>query len=99
MIIACILVLNVIVTGISSNHSNNNNNKGENQNNSTNNGGNVTNGVVNNNTQTIQIKNDDNTTKNSNLAYTGAETYILPIIIIAIIGGIAFIKYRQYKEI
>ena len=65
----------------------------------TKNNGNITNGVVNNNTQIIKTNNTDNTTKNSNLAYTGAEMYILPIIIIAIIGGISFIKYRQYKEI
>lgn len=74
-------------------------NNNNNNNNNTNNNGNITNGVVNNNTQIIKTNNTDNTTKNSNLAYTGAEMYILPIIIIAIIGGISFIKYRQYKEI
>ena len=73
-------------------------NNNNNNNNNTNNNGNITNGVVNNNTQIIKTNNTDNTTKNSNLAYTGAEMYILPIIIIAIIGGISFIKYRQYKE-
>lgn len=82
--------------------------KNNNNNNNSNNNGNITNGVVNNSTQIIQTNNTnnanntnntDNTTKDSNLAYTGAEMYILPIIIIAIIGGISFIKYRQYKEI
>lgn len=84
------------------------NNNNNNNNNNSNNNGNITNGVVNNSTQIIQTNNTnnanntnntDNTTKDSNLAYTGAEMYILPIIIIAIIGGISFIKYRQYKEI
>ncbi len=69
-------------------------NNNNNNNNNTNNNGNITNGVVNNNTQIIKTNNTDNTTKNSNLAYTGAEMYILPIIIIAIIGGISFIKYK-----
>lgn len=82
--------------------------KNNNNNNNSNNNGNITNGVVNNSTQIIQTNNTnnanntnntDNTTKDSNLAYTGAEMYILPIIIIAIIGGISFVKYRQYKEI
>ena len=42
----------------------------------------------------------DNTVKGDKIVFTGAEDYIIPIIIaVAIIGICTFIKYREYKDI
>ena len=70
----------------------------------------VTNENANNSTNIIQIKDKntdvnsnkitkDNTTKDGKIASTGGETYIIPIIVIAVIGAFGFVKYRQYKDI
>ena len=86
--------------------------RAKNKNNNDNNDANkdVTNENANDSINIIQIKNKntdvnsnnitkDNTTKDGKIASTGGETYIIPIIVIAVIGAFGFIKYRQYKDI
>ena len=86
------------------NNNSNNNNSNNNNNNNNNQSGN--NGAADKDKNYVEIKNDttvinvvDNTIKNQNLANTGTETYIIPIIMITVVGIVAFIKYRQYKDV
>ena len=94
------------------NNSGNNNNNGENNNSGTPIGNNNMNFITikendNNNTsnnssnKTIpKNTNTDNTIKGGTIANTGLETIIIiPIAIITIIGTVAFINYKRYKDI
>ena len=88
---------------------NSNNNQGNtNQNNNSQTNTNQNNQNNNNQTNNNQVSinqnnnlvNKTNTTaKDGKIAQTGVETYIIPIIIISIIGAIGFIKYKQYRDI
>lgn len=55
----------------------------------------------NNNNKTIpKNTNTDNTIKGGTIANTGLETIIIiPIAIITVIGTVAFINYKRYKDI
>ena len=81
------------------NNNNNNNNSGNNNNN---NSGNNNNSNNNNVSHLINTeKAEDNTTANSVIPQTGSNILfiILPIIAVAIIGSVAFIKLRKFKDI
>ena len=86
---------------------NNNNNTGNSNNDNTigNNNMNVitvkdNNNNSNNNTSIPKNTNTDNTIKGGTIANTGLETIIIiPIAIITIIGTVAFINYKRYKDI
>lgn len=81
------------------NENNNNNNSGNNNNN--NNKGNLITVIDNNNTSIPKNTNTtDNTIKGGTIANTGLETVIIiPIAIITVIGTVAFINYKRYKDI
>ena len=78
-------------------------NPGEDQNdNNNNNPGNNNNNSNNGNTHLINTdKADDKTTANSIIPQTGSNILfiILPIIAVAIIGAVAFIKLRKFKDV
>ena len=77
-----------------------NNNQGEtNQNNNSQGNTNQNNQINNNQTNNNLVNKTDATPKDGKIAQTGVETYIIPIIIISIIGAIGFIKYKQYRDI
>lgn len=93
------------------NNGNSNNNNGGNNNSGTPIGNNNMNFITvkendnntsnNNNNKTIPKNTDtDNTIKGGTIANTGLETVIIiPIAIIAVIGTVAFINYKRYKDI
>ena len=95
----------------SGNNNNNNNNNGGNNNSGTPIGNNNMNFITvkendnntsnNNNNKTIpKSTNTDNTIKGGTIANTGLETIvIIPIAIITVIGTVAFINYKRYKDI
>ena len=95
----------------SGNNNNNNNNNGGNNNSGTPIGNNNMNFITvkendnntsnNNNNKTIpKNTNTDNTIKGGTIANTGLETIIIiPIAIITVIGTVAFINYKRYKDI
>ena len=95
----------------SGNNNNNNNNNGGNNNSGTPIGNNNMNFITvkendnntsnNNNNKTIpKNTNTDNTIKGGTIANTGLEKIIIiPIAIITVIGTVAFINYKRYKDI
>lgn len=91
----------------SGNNNNNNSNNGGNNNSGTPIGNNNMNFITvkendnNNNNKTIpKNTNTDNTIKGGTIANTGLETIIIiPIAIITVIGTVAFINYKRYKDI
>ena len=99
-------------SGSNDNSDNNNNNTGNNNGGNSNNdntmGNNNMNFITvkdntnnsNNNTSIPKNTNTDNTIKGGTIANTGLETIIIiPIAIITIIGTVAFINYKRYKDI
>ncbi len=99
-------------SGSNDNSGNNNNNTGNNNGGNSNNdntrGNNNMNFITvkdntnnsNNNTSITKNTNTDNTIKGGTIANTGLETIIIiPIAIITIIGTVAFINYKRYKDI
>ena len=99
-------------SGSNDNSGNNNNNTGNNNGGNSNNdntmGNNNMNFITvkdntnnsNNNTSIPKNTNTDNTIKGGTIANTGLETIIIiPIAIITIIGTVAFINYKRYKDI
>lgn len=44
-------------------------------------------------------KTEDTSKANKNINYAGKENYIIAIVVVAILGAIAFVKYKQYKNI
>ena len=90
------------------NKNNTGNNNGGNSNNDNTMGNNNMNFITvkdntnnsNNNTSIPKNTNTDNTIKGGTIANTGLETIIIiPIAIITIIGTVAFINYKRYKDI
>ena len=90
------------------NNNNTGNNNGGNSNNDNTMGNNNMNFITvkdntnnsNNNTSIPKNTNTDNTIKGGTIANTGLETIIIiPIAIITIIGTVAFINYKRYKDI
>ena len=99
-------------SGSNDNSGNNNNNTGNNNGGNSNNDNTIGNNNMNfitvkdntnnsnNNTSITKNTNTDNTIKGGTIANTGLETIIIiPIAIIAIIGTVAFINYKRYKDI
>ena len=92
----------------SGNNNNNNNNNGGNNNSGTPIGNNNMNFITvkendnntSNNKTIPKSTNTDNTIKGGTIANTGLETIIIiPIAIITVIGTVAFINYKRYKDI
>ena len=99
-------------SGSNDNSGNNNNNTGNNNGGNSNNDNTIGNNNMNfitvkdntnnsnNNTSIPKNTNTDNTIKGGTIANTGLETIIIiPIAIITIIGTVAFINYKRYKDI
>ena len=99
-------------SGSNDNSGNNNNNTGNNNGGNSNNDNTIGNSNMNfitikdntnnsnNNTSIPKNTNTDNTIKGGTIANTGLETIIIiPIAIITIIGTVAFINYKRYKDI
>ena len=99
-------------SGSNDNSGNNNNNTGNTNGGNSNNDNTIGNNNMNfitvkdntnnsnNNTSIPKNTNTDNTIKGGTIANTGLETIIIiPIAIITIIGTVAFINYKRYKDI